>query len=64
MKHDIQIEVRLTIDGERRVFDLDEFGYDDRGTNMHDPSGLSGRIVEAMQAALFTMDGNPKLKGM
>lgn len=64
MEHEVDIQVTVTIDGLRHVFDVDADGWSSRGTNQTDPSNLSFEIMEAIQRSLFDGDGNPRVEGM
>jgi len=64
-KQDAQIEVTITIDGERRNYGLDYFGGSMSGLNQSGgASDLSDRIQAALNAALWYEDGTSKVKGL
>lgn len=59
-----QIEVAITIDGERREYGLDYFGGSMSGLNMSAGADLSDRIMETLNSALWYDDGTSKVRGL
>lgn len=53
------IEVAIRIDGVTRVYDIFPDGYGDRGTNLHDETGVSDSIMDTFVRSLFNADGEP-----
>jgi len=63
-RKEAQIDVAITVDGERREYGLDYFGGSESGLNRSQGDELSSRIFEALQRALWYDDGTSKVQGL
>jgi hypothetical protein len=59
-----QIEVTITIDGERRNYSLDYFGGSMSGLNKSEGADLSDKIHGVLNSALWYDDGSSKVAGL